>query len=143
MRNSTVPKKNCNRSTKNCRTVNAELQRKIEELSQSNSDMKNLLNGELRIVSASRSFYQTFAVRPLETEGHLLYEIGQRQWDIPALRQLLADILSQGAPLENFRVEHDFPTVGHKVLLLNARQVVPGGHPAGLILLAMEDITER
>jgi len=102
-----------------------------------------VLDGELRIVSANRSFYQTFAVQPPETEGHLLYEIGRRQWDIPALRQLLEDIVSKNAALADFRMEHNFPTVGHKVLLLNARQIVPAGHPAGLILLAMEDITER
>ena len=60
---------------------------------------------------------------PAETEGRLLYEIGQRQWDIPSLRQLLEDILPKSTQFEDFRVEHDFPTIGHKVLLLNARQI--------------------
>ena len=68
-----------------------------------------VLDGELRIVSASRSFYETFQVTPAETEGRLLYEIGQRQWDIPALRQLLEDILPKNTQFEDFRVEHDFP----------------------------------
>ena len=81
-------------------------------------------------------------MKPAETEGRLFYEIGQRQWEIPSLRQLLEDILPKSTRFEDFRVEHAFPTIGHKVLLLNARQVVPGNEPAHLILLAMEDITE-
>jgi two-component system CheB/CheR fusion protein len=101
-----------------------------------------VLDGELRIVSASGAFYETFQVKPAETESRLFYEIGQRQWDIPSLRQLLEDILPKSTRFEDFRVEHDFPTIGHRVLLLNARQVVPGDEPARLILLAMEDITE-
>ncbi|MHB8899584.1 MAG: chemotaxis protein CheB [Thermoguttaceae bacterium] len=100
-----------------------------------------VLSGELRIVSASAAFYQTFQVTPALTEGRLLYEIAQQQWDIPALRQLLEDILPKTTELQNYRVEHDFPTIGHKVLLLNARQIVPEAEPARLILLAMEDIT--
>jgi two-component system CheB/CheR fusion protein len=99
-----------------------------------------VLDGELRIVSASRSFYQTFALRPADTEGRLLYEIGRRQWDIPALRQLLQDILPTNTQFREFRVEHDFPDVGHKVLLLNARQIVSEDRSKTLILLAMEDI---
>ena len=101
-----------------------------------------VLDGELRIVSASASFYDTFRATPAVTEGRLLYEIGRRQWDIPALRQLLEDILPKSTRFDNFRVEHDFPAIGHKVLLLNARQIAAGAEPARLILLAMEDITE-
>ena len=78
---------------------------------------------------------------PAETEGRLLYEIGQRQWDIPGLRQLLEDILRKSTPFEDFRVEYDFPAIGHKVLLLNARRIAREGQQPGLILLAMEDIT--
>jgi two-component system CheB/CheR fusion protein len=100
-----------------------------------------VLDGELRVVSASAAFYETFQVTPAVTEGRLLYEVGQRQWDIPSLRQLLEDILPKSARFEDFRVEHDFPTIGHKVLLLNARQIELGAEPARLILLAMEDIT--
>ena len=101
-----------------------------------------VLDGELRIVSASRSFYETFQVTPAETEGRLLYEIGQRQWDIPALRQLLEDILPKNTQFEDFRVEHDFPGIGHKVLLLNARRIAGKTSSRSLILLAMEDITQ-
>ena len=100
-----------------------------------------VLDGDLRIVSASRSFYETFQVTPAVTEGRLLFEIGARQWDIPSLRELLEDILQKSASMEDFRVEHDFPAVGHRVLLLNARRIAKEGRPSGLILLAMEDIT--
>ena len=100
-----------------------------------------VLDGELHVVSASAAFYKTFQVTPALTEGRLLYEIGQRQWDIPSLRKLLEDILPKSTRFEKFRVEHDFPTIGHKVLLLNACQIVSETEPARLILLAMEDIT--
>ncbi len=102
-----------------------------------------VLDGELRIVSASRSFYETFRVAPAETEGRLLYETGQGQWDIPRLRQLLEDILPKNTQLDGFRMEHDFPAVGHKALLLNARRIPAEEQRRGLILLAMEDVTPR
>jgi two-component system CheB/CheR fusion protein len=100
-----------------------------------------VLDGQLRIVSASRSFYSMFQVQPAETEGRLLYEIGQRQWEIPSLRQLLADIALKSTPFEDFRVEYDSPTIGHKAFLLNARRLAREDHESGLILLAMEEIT--
>jgi two-component system CheB/CheR fusion protein len=99
-----------------------------------------VLDGELRIMSASHSFYETFRVTPAETERRLLYEVGQKQWDIPSLRQLLEDILVKDVQFCDFRVEHDFPGVGHKVLLLNARRMVGKDRQPRLILLAMEDI---
>ena len=101
-----------------------------------------VLDGELRIVSASRSFYETFRVTPAETEGRLLYEIGQKQWDIPSLRQLLEDILAKDTQFQDFRVEHDFPGIGHRVLVLNARRMAGEDQQPRLILLAMEDITQ-
>ena len=82
-----------------------------------------VLDGELRIVSASQSFYETFQVTPAETERRLLYEVGHKQWDIPSLRQLLGDILAEGTPFRDFRVEHDFPGIGQRVLMLNARRM--------------------
>ena len=95
-----------------------------------------VLDGELRVVSASAAFYETFQVTPAVTEGRLLYEVGQRQWDIPSLRHLLEEVLPTDSQFEDFRVEHDFPTIGHKVLLLNARQIDLGSRtgesdPAG------------
>lgn len=102
-----------------------------------------VLDSELRIVSASRSFYETFQVTPAVTEGRPLYEIGERQWEIPLLRRLLEEILPKNAQFQDFRVEHDFPHIGHKVLLLNARRIAGKDRQPGLILLAMEDVTPR
>jgi two-component system, chemotaxis family, CheB/CheR fusion protein len=102
-----------------------------------------VLDGQLRIVSASPSFYQTFQVSPGQTEGRFLYEICQRQWDIPALRQLLEDILPKNTEFEDFRVEHDFAAIGHKALLLNARRVAQKDRQTHLILLAMEDVGDK
>ncbi len=101
-----------------------------------------VLDDKLRIVSASRAFYRTFQVTPAETEGRLLYEIGQRQWDTPELRQLLTDVLAKNRQFDDFRVEHSFPAIGRKALLLNARRIVPEDQRRNLILLAMEDIAE-
>jgi two-component system CheB/CheR fusion protein len=102
-----------------------------------------VLNGDLRIVSASRSFYRTFQVAPEETEDRLIYEIGRGRWDIPGLRQLLEDVVPGNTQFEDFRVEHDFSQIGRRVFLLNARRISAsddGQNP--LILLAMEDVTK-
>ncbi len=99
-----------------------------------------VIDSELRIVKASRSFYRTFQVTPAETEDRLFDEIGGRQWNIHGLRQLLEQVLPTSNPLENFRVEYDFPAVGHKVLLLNARRIARERPQPDLILLAMEEV---
>ena len=101
-----------------------------------------VLDDELRIVSASRSFYETFRVTPAETERRLLYEVGQKQWDIPALRQRLGDIFAKGTEFRDFRVEHDFAGIGHKVLMLNGRRMAGKDQNLQRLLLAMEDITQ-
>ena len=98
-----------------------------------------LLEPDLRVRRASRSFYRTFRVTREATEGHLLYELGDRQWDIPALRRLLGDILPKHTVLTDFEVTHAFPTLGERTLLLNARRL----DELDLILLAIEDVTER
>jgi two-component system CheB/CheR fusion protein len=100
-----------------------------------------VMDGDLRIITASHSFYDMFQVGPAETEGRLFCEICQRQWEISSLRQLLKDILSNGMPFEDFRVEYNSPTIGHKALLLNGRKIAREGQQPALILLAMEDIT--
>jgi len=102
-----------------------------------------VLDGQLRIVSASPSFYATFEVARDETEGQLVYEIGEGQWNIPSLRELLESILAENTSFKDFRVEHAFPKIGRKVMMLNARRVVANEHDLGLILLAMEDVTGR
>src|SRR5262245_38974499 len=77
-----------------------------------------VLNADLRVVSASRSFYRTFDVTPLETEGNLVYELGDGQWNIPELRRLLEDILPSHSEFDDYEVTHHFPGVGQRTILL-------------------------
>jgi PAS domain S-box-containing protein len=100
-----------------------------------------VLDGDLRVRTANRSFYATFRVRPEDTQGQLLYDLGNRQWDIPALRKLLGEILPRDAAFDDFEVEHDFPAIGRKVMVLNARKLFRKGNHTELILLAVEDVT--
>jgi two-component system cell cycle sensor histidine kinase PleC len=101
------------------------------------------LDQDLRVVTASRSFYEVFKVNPKETEGQLIYDLGNKQWDIPKLRELLETILPQQATFDNYEVEHDFTTIGRRTMLLNARQIHRVWGKEKIILLAIEDITER
>jgi two-component system CheB/CheR fusion protein len=100
-----------------------------------------VLSGDLSIVSANPSFYRTFQVSPEGTEGKLLYSVGNGQWDIPALRKLLEKVLPQNIQIEDFLVEHDFPGIGHKRVLLNARKIANNDPKKQLILFAMEEVT--
>ena len=102
-----------------------------------------VLDKELRVQSANQSFYKTFNVTANETPNCLFYELGNHQWDIPELRRLLGEVLPEKEALEDFQVEHDFPVIGRKTMLLNARQISQQKGKIPLILLAIEDITER
>lgn len=97
-----------------------------------------VLDGELRVVTASRSFYQRFKTTAETTLGQPLYKLGNGQWDIPKLRDLLEKVLPRDSSFEGYEVEHDFPAIGHCKMLLNARRLVAGNGAAPLILLAME-----
>ena len=97
----------------------------------------------MRVLSANRSFYDSFKVTPQETIGNLIYDLGNKQWDIPKLRELLETILPQKASFDNYEVEHDFTTIGRRIMLLNARQIQRVSGKERIILLAIEDITER
>ncbi len=101
------------------------------------------LDQDLRVVAVSRSFYEFFQVKPEETVGQLIYDLGNKQWDIPKLRELLETILPQKTTFDNYEVEHDFATIGRRIMLLNARQIQRGLGKERIILLAIEDITER
>jgi PAS domain S-box-containing protein len=101
------------------------------------------LDQGLRVVSASRSFYEIFKVKPEETVGQLIYDLGNRQWDIPKLRELLETILPQKTTFDNYEVEHDFTDIGRRIMLLNARQIQRVLGKERIILLAIDDITER
>jgi PAS domain S-box-containing protein len=102
-----------------------------------------VMDTELRVQSANRSFYQSFEVTPVDTEGRLIYKLGNGQWNIPRLRELLEHIIPQNSVFNDFQVEHCFPTIGCKTMLLNARKVRLEEGQKELILLAIEDITER
>ena len=102
-----------------------------------------VLDADLRVVSASRSFYEVFKVKPQETVGQLIYDLGNKQWDIPRLRELLEDILPKKATFDDYEVEHDFASIGRRVMLLNARRIPRPPEKPRVILLAIEDITKR
>ena len=102
-----------------------------------------VLDDALRVVVASRSFYRAFSVTPQETEGRPLYELGNGQWDIPALRELLTGVIPRHTTMEDFEVEHDFPIIGRKIMLLNARKIFYEGNNSTSLLVAIEDVTER
>ena len=102
-----------------------------------------VLASDLRVLSANRSFYDTFKVTLKETTGNLIYNLGNRQWDIPRLRTLLEDILTKNNKFDNYEVEHVFSNTGHKIMLLNARRIIQKEIGSQVILLAIEDITER
>lgn len=102
-----------------------------------------VLDTDFRVVSASRAFYQTYQVAPDETENRLVYELGNGQWDIPALRSLLEDVLPSNHAFDDFEVVHDFPGVGRRIMLLNARKTYRPSNHSEQILLALEDVTER
>jgi PAS domain S-box-containing protein len=102
-----------------------------------------ILDRRLNITSANRAFYQTFRTSRAETEGCHIYELGNGQWDIPALRTLLESVIPHRASVEGFEVEHDFPSIGRRTMLVNARKVFRPGAGDGSILLAIEDVSEE
>jgi len=99
-----------------------------------------VLNGTFEVVSASTAFYQIFEVKPEDTLGKTLFTLGNNQWDIPRLHDLLENVLPKNRSFENFIVEHKFPGIGQKKMLLNAREIIGHEGAPHLILLAMEVI---
>jgi len=102
-----------------------------------------VLNSDLKIITSNQSFYDIFKVTPEETVGNFIYDLGNRQWDIPGLRVLIEDILPNDTEFSGYRVDHDFPGIGRKIIMLNARQISRKDISSHIILLAMEDITVR
>jgi two-component system, chemotaxis family, CheB/CheR fusion protein len=102
-----------------------------------------VLDQELTILLANRSFYKVFEESPESTEGRFIYDLGNRQWDIPALRELLERIIPENGAFEDYAVEHTFPTIGFRKMRLNARKLTPEKTGRALILLAIEDVTEK
>ena len=102
-----------------------------------------VLSADLKVVSANRSFYETFKATPEKTEGHSIYQLGNQQWDVPKLRKLLGELLDKRAAFDDFEMDYEFPAIGRRTVLLNARKVHGDTNKAETILLAIEDITER
>ena len=88
-----------------------------------------ILTGDLKVDSANRSFFETFQVKPAETVGRYVYDLGSGQWDIPPLRRLLEEILPSNHTIDEYEVEHDFPRIGRRVMLLNACRVASRSAP--------------
>ncbi len=102
-----------------------------------------VLDSDLKVLKANYCFYQTFDLRPEETEGQLIYDLDHRKWDIPRLNELLHGVLPGNVEINNFAVEHDFASIGRKIMRLNARRIAGDPGQVDLIMLSIEDVTER
>jgi PAS domain S-box-containing protein len=102
-----------------------------------------VLDGRLNVISANKNFYQTFKVKPEETVSRPLYELNNRQWNIPRLKKLLEDILPRSSELENYELEHNFPVIGKRKMMLNAKQLGDESGNNQRIFLSIEDITDK
>jgi nitrogen-specific signal transduction histidine kinase len=102
-----------------------------------------VLNENLEVISANRMFYAFFQAIPEETEGKRVYDLGNGQWSAPKLRILLEDILPKNTFFEDFKVDYEFPKIGHRIMILNARRIYTVGNEKPIMLLAMEDVTKQ
>src|SRR5579884_3518816 len=118
--------------------LNPDLQNFAQDLFDTVREPMLLLNSELRIRSANAAFYRTFHMSAAETEGHLVYELSSGQWGETTLRNLLEQTVAGQSAIDDFVLEHDFPHIGHRIIVLNTRRL-----RTDLVLLAMDDVTER
>jgi two-component system CheB/CheR fusion protein len=102
-----------------------------------------ILDGDLKVISANQAFYHAFRTAKKDTENQPVYALGEGQWDIPRLKELLEEIIPQNASFKDFEVEHNFPKIGQKSMLLNARRIPAAGDHPNMILLAIEDVTDH
>jgi two-component system CheB/CheR fusion protein len=102
-----------------------------------------VLDAALRVKTASTAFYETFLVTPMRTEGRLIYDLGNGQWNIPALRTLLEELLPSEEKIHDFEVRHCFEQIGPRIMMLNAQRLTPRSEREPLIVLAIEDVTGR
>src|SRR6185436_14345682 len=102
-----------------------------------------VLEADLKIIRVNDAFYDEFRVGPEDTLGKLLYDIGNGQWNDPALRRQLDAVLSKNEPMSEIEIEHHFPRVGYRSISLTARRIVADAERPDLILLALENITDR
>lgn len=134
-------------------TINQELQARNEQLSESHDysqavvatirEAVLLLDGDLKVKTANKSFYTTFKAKPEKTEGRIIYEIGNKEWNISALKELLEVYLRDNDHIHSFELKHSFTGIGEKVMMLNARRIIQRYNGQPVILLAIEDITEH
>lgn len=106
-----------------------------------------ILDKNFKVLAANEAFYRLFQVEQKETEGKVIYKLGNGQWDIPALRKLLEDILPKNTFFKGFEVEHEFPSIGHRTIILNARHIHSRDKTTSelfppIIMIAMEDVSE-
>jgi len=102
-----------------------------------------VLDRDLKVLKANYSFYQTFDLRPEEAEGQLIFDLDHRKWDIPRLKELLHGVLPENFEINNFEIEHDFASIGRKIMRLNARRITTDPGQIDLILLSVEDVTGK
>ncbi|OYY83300.1 MAG: hypothetical protein B7Y34_01740, partial [Methylophilales bacterium 16-45-9] len=102
-----------------------------------------VMDGSLMVISANRSFYQYFQVKAADTVGQKIYNLGNNQWDIPSLRELLEIILPRDRTVEGYIVEHNFPNIGHKKVILNARRIFGNTQEPSLILLGTKEMNKK
>ena len=127
---------------KKCLALSQEAREYAEAIVEKVREPLLVLDANLHVKSANKAFYQTFLVTPEETEDKSIFDLGNGQWNIPDLRVLLEDILGKETVFEGFEVVHDFPNIGYKKMLVNARRIVGSNNQTNLILLAIEDITK-
>jgi formate hydrogenlyase transcriptional activator len=121
----------------------AEAQKYTESIVETIREPLIVLTPDLRVITANHSFYGTFQVTPEETEGRFVYSLGNHAWDISSLRELLEKIIPQNTHFNDFEVDHEFPVIGRRTMLLNARRIYREGQGTDRILLALEDITDQ
>ena len=119
------------------------VQRYAESIVETIREPLIVLTPDLRVITANPSFYRMFQVTPEETEGRFVYSLGDQAWDIPSLRKLLEEIVPQNTQFNDFEVDHEFPVIGRRTMLLNARRIYREGQGTDMILLALEDITDH
>jgi two-component system CheB/CheR fusion protein len=114
----------------------------VESIIETISEPLIVLDDEIHIISANKSFYKEFSVSKKDTEGKVLYTLGNNQWNIPELRDLISKVITKDQVFEDFVVEHEFPQIGYKKMSLNARKIHQKGIEKEMILLVIEDITD-
>jgi PAS domain-containing protein len=130
-------------TARRCATMIEEAHEFADAIVETLRDPLVVLGPDLRVQRANAIFYKIFQVTPQDTEGRLLYELGDGQWNIPRLRQLLEEILPRNTAFNDFEVEHEFPHIGRKRMLLNARRILRKDNELKAILLAIEDTTRQ